>query len=282
MVKFLLGYGADINAVSKKSGHSPLFIARYKGYTNIARLLRVKGADIDSIHTAVILGDFMETQKMLQKDIALARSVDKTGATPLHLAAYGGYKDITDLLLACGADINAKDTLGRTPLHFAASKQKIEIAVFLASKGASVDCQDDRKRTPLKEAVSTGNIKLTAKLLACGADHNIKDGKGNTPLTYAASLRRADMVKVLLKGGAKIDTIHDATLIGDIAAVKKMLHAGANINAVDEKGRTPLSLAVRQNNLQMVKFLLARGANGKVKTTRGQGRARHFGFVIAD
>ena len=62
-----------------------------------------------------------------------------SGVTPLHLAAKYGHKEIVEILIANGADINAKDDDGETPLHKAAWERHEEIAKFLISHGADVE-----------------------------------------------------------------------------------------------------------------------------------------------
>jgi ankyrin repeat protein len=53
----------------------------------------------------------------------------------LHDAAYGGHREITELLLAKGADVNAKDGIGRTPLDVAIANDRTETANLLRKHG---------------------------------------------------------------------------------------------------------------------------------------------------
>ena len=61
--------------------------------------------------------------------------------TPLHNAAWGGHKEIAELLIAKGADMNAKDDEGMTPLHPAAAAGHREIAELLIAKGVDVNAK---------------------------------------------------------------------------------------------------------------------------------------------
>jgi ankyrin repeat protein len=67
----------------------------------------------------------------------------------LHYAAYGGHKEIAELLIAEGADVNAKDEDGVTPLHEAAFGGYKEIAELLIAKGADVNAKNNGGETPL-------------------------------------------------------------------------------------------------------------------------------------
>jgi len=83
---------------------------------------------------------------------------DKGGFTPLHWAAHHGHKEIAELLIANGADVNAKNEGGFTPLHSAASLGYKEIIELLIAKGADVNAEVVSKtryngRTPLDEAI---------------------------------------------------------------------------------------------------------------------------------
>jgi hypothetical protein len=92
--------------------------------------------------------------------------VDRLGLTPLHRAANRGDLAAVEALLAKGADVNALALAKQTPLHLAVTK---EIAQLLISKGAQIETRDRWGRTPLFWAAGTGRKDVVEALLAAGA-----------------------------------------------------------------------------------------------------------------
>ena len=89
----------------------------------------------DAIHDAAKAGDLATVTALLNANPNLVSSKDSDGDTPLHIAAYKGYKDIAKLLLGKGADVNAKNEDGDTPLHMAADKGNKDVAELLRQHG---------------------------------------------------------------------------------------------------------------------------------------------------
>jgi hypothetical protein len=118
---------------------------------------------------------------------------DYRGATALHWAASEGDKKWTALLLANGADANARD-YGNTPLHEAAAplggerdKNHMEVAELLLANGADINARNDEGWTPLHKAVYSGNKDMAELLLSHGADVNAKTSDGWTAFHLAES-----------------------------------------------------------------------------------------------
>ncbi|MDP6527056.1 MAG: ankyrin repeat domain-containing protein, partial [Kiritimatiellia bacterium] len=79
--------------------------------------------------------------------------------TPLHHAAWGGHKEIAELLIAKGAEVDANHDGEGTPLHNAAYGHK-EIAELLIDEGADVNAKDDEGETPLDFAILVGRDEI--------------------------------------------------------------------------------------------------------------------------
>jgi hypothetical protein len=87
------------------------------------------------IHDTAKIGDLEKVQALLKDNPDLVFSRDNDGATPLHMAAYWGHKDVAELLLANRPEVNAKDTDGETPLHMAVAGGHEDVAELLRQHG---------------------------------------------------------------------------------------------------------------------------------------------------
>ena len=205
-------------------------------------------------------------------------------ATPLMWCAGDAGK--VRLLLSKGANVNARSSLGRTPLLIAAAYDgATEAARLLIEKGADVNARDKSGMSVLEQAATSNHIELVRLLLAKGANINTVDEGGFTALMAAANNgdRNAPMVKLLLDHGAAVNVRSADTLeivkngpigLGHLTplqlaasqanydAVEALVKAGADINAVDVRGGTPLVFAVATDhaNPKIVELLLAKGA----------------------
>jgi ankyrin repeat protein len=199
-------------------------------------------APINSIHDAAKRGD-IEAVKQYLADNANVNSKDSKGMTPLHAAAIRNHKEIAQLLIAKGADVNAKTIGQQTPMHAAAYNGYRNIIELLIEHGADVNSQ----------------IKLS------GSFNNM------TPLDFDLVYSHGKNSELLIEHGgitgAKPDTtIHEAAEHGRSFDLKHHLIAGADINARDENGMTPIHLAVKHGHKAMTELLIAKGAHLNAKT----------------
>ena len=125
------------------------------------------------------------------------------GSTLLDYAASDGHKDIAELLLEHGADVNAEDRFGFRPLHWAAHYGHKDVAELLLANGADMNPQEWQGLTPLHWAALEGHKDVAELLLAKGADVNAKDNEGRTPLAVAEEYGHTELVELLKKHGAE-------------------------------------------------------------------------------
>ena len=105
--------------------------------------------------------------------------------------------------LAAGADVNAGGVFGKTPLHLAALKDHKEIAELLIANGADVNAkQAVEGETPLHLAAMGGHKEIVELFITNGADLNAK-GFGGTPLDWAIEWGETKTADLIRKHGGK-------------------------------------------------------------------------------
>ena len=321
--------GANINAVERDTGTTPLIAAADEGHLEIAEALLAAGADVNAsdrrdytaLHYAanggaIIDGCFIklfsypDMVALLIEAGAELDAVDTFGCTPLRRAVGSGHLDSVQLLLAAGADPNAGQDWQSLPLREAAFPMNLEIAhllleagadpqqakcefipLFVAADrgdaaevgrlieaGADVEATGDRYSTPLLQAAMKGNAEVIRLLVAAGADLDARSVRGFTPLILAASRGHSGAVAVLVDADVVLDATHgqkylalfNAIRDGHVAVVRILIDAGGSVNdASTSSGRTPLHEAAFYGQLEIVKMLLAAGADPVARDSDG-------------
>ena len=155
--------------------------------------------------------------------------------------------------LAAGTDVNDSRN-GWTPLHYAAGSQK-EIAELLIDEGADMNARTQEGWAPLHWAVGNGYKENIELLIAKGADVNAKTKRGETPLDWVEEEKHKEIVDLLRNHGGKYSTIHFAAGGGNIETVKEFFAAGTNVNAKDKDGDTPLDVAILLEHPETIDLL---------------------------
>lgn len=179
------------------------------------------------------------------------RNPNAHGRTPLHRAAECGSPDVVRLLLDRGADINARDELnGVTPLHLAAEHGRVDIVKVLIRHGADVTIQNRKGKTPLFASTDIYNPhrnETQALLLASGASRamTIFDAVRLGDMTRVIEMVDTDsaLVEVRDTGHRDFTLLHHAAETGQVAVAEYLLSRGADPQAEDVWGWTPVSLA---------------------------------------
>jgi ankyrin repeat protein len=116
----------------------------------------------------------------------------------------------------------------------------------------------------IHEAAIDGNIEAVKQHLAAGVDVNAKMFDGKTPLDHAIKYNQSEIIDLLRKHGGKTGeelSIHQAAKGGNIEAVKQHLAAGADVNAKNDYGSTPLHSAAAFGHKEIAELLIAEGAD---------------------
>ena len=179
-------------------------------------------------------------------------------------------------------DINLRDERGNCHLHIAAFKGHVECVKILLANRANVNARDAFRNTPLHLAAKYNHIEtLEALSKAQGVDFDAINEKGGTALNIAAFEGHEELVRVLLKNGVKANIInqmeapykyqalHLAAKNGHLAIVKTLIRAGADLDAPDIYGNTPLQVAIINKKSEVAITLIKKGA--KINEVNNQG-----------
>jgi ankyrin repeat protein len=215
-IKALLAADPTLISSKDKQGNTPLHMAAFHGSAAAVAALLDAGADVNAKNSyqAFVPGDlwhFISGSNSNRIDPVIllsAQGVDSrdtaNGYTPLDLALFAfSHKDVVNLLLAKGADVNAKSSVGATPLFWAVLRNQMDDAQLLVAKGADVNSADTYGDTLLDCALHLNFDKMAAFLVDKGADVNAEDQSGHRPLTYALGETDSHtMADLLRKHGA--------------------------------------------------------------------------------
>ncbi len=198
------------------------------------------------------------------------------------------------LAFKLGKSADSCDGEGRCPLMIAAARSDIEMISTLARKGASVNRKDSSGRTALHYAMFGNSPEAVRILLRSGADPNIRDARGYSPLMYATMphhcgacaepliLSDADL-RAREPGGFSV--LMGAISENEMPLVRMLLARGIDADEADDNGTTPLMLSARLGRLEAAKALVSSGASVHLRDITGKDAlqyARESTVISAD
>jgi ankyrin repeat protein len=239
MTECLLRLKADPK-LSFYGNRTPIYIASHSGHAEIVQLLVDQEVDVNAV---------------------------TTGAWGPLQVAYDS-APVTRILLQAKAEVDHISQSG-TALYLASRWNYIEVVKALLEYHARVDipCPKEGRyhlATPLIVAVDMGNVEIAKLLLEAGADVNYRKAWKNFALQYA--MQSEECMKALLEYSPLLDLVDDD---GDTAlhcveaetpvpTIKRLLNAGANPEIVNDMGYTPVCMAILNQNLPVVQYLISK------------------------
>ncbi|HND55254.1 MAG TPA: ankyrin repeat domain-containing protein, partial [Pirellulaceae bacterium] len=297
IARALLDAGADPNH-SDDQGRTPLMIAANHHRAPCLRLLLKAGARPNPGGSPSVSPLWCAVRRQLAPPVRwlLAAGADPNlawnepdssdsdlgaGTTPLMYAAAKGRIRSVRLLLDAGADASRVDERGRTALQLAIANRHAAVADLLMPAGGDLDAAEGRQLAVgwLLRGAKTGDRTLVRKALDRGADVNVKDpdfqALGFTPLMHACRAGRVEVTADLLAAGAdpsieettniatgaRRTALHYAAENGHVGCVAALVESHAALDSLDDRGRTPLMLAVESGKGDVVELLVRSGAD---------------------
>jgi ankyrin repeat protein len=293
MIALLLEAGADANSVDKQ-GETALMTAARVGSVDAVKTLLDHGATVETrdpafAQTALMMAvreDHPEVVKLLVDRGAAVNVQTRTGATPPWILpnsvpgfghgigiVRGGLPDRGSRYLIPGA---------MTPLLYASRDGRVESAKILLAAGAELEHTDANGITPLLMAITNNHVDMARYLVGQGANVKAVDWYGRTPLWAAVELRNMDVDSSTFENG--VDRVLALELIKalvdkgvDVNARTKevppirrqMLHVTGDLSWVDFTGQTPFLRAALAADLDVMRLLLAHGADPKIPAVGG-------------
>jgi ankyrin repeat protein len=253
---------AEVAGAAIALADAQLVIARELGFDSWPKLkkhLESLSQPARSMHELVTEDNVQTMQEAVARDPDSVNELNESGLPPLYTAALYRNRQAIDFLLAHGAvvDIFACAYLGKAADADSLLKQNPDLARATTPSGM----------TALHFAAQAGHVDVVHILLRYHADVNACDNRGTTALLEAChggpwkSEPAEEIIQLLLAHNAQID-LFKAAAMGRTDLIASILDRdGGLIDSPDERGRTALFHAARNNRFAAVKFLVERGAD---------------------
>jgi ankyrin repeat protein len=285
MTRKLLDEEIDISEACKNVFQD----AAYRGNSAIVRLMVERGYDINNqqdycgtaLHAAAKGGHIALMRELLDHEtpanMAARGSLHSFGdysGSVLENGVLSGRVEVVEFLIERGADVLFQEDIYGSALQLAASKGNIAIFKVLVAHGADINAHRGPLGSPLTAAAAADCLEIVEELLSLDCEVNTFRGSGNhdTAIEAAASVGNGEIIRLLLARGAKTGMdvpagFYNGPLVtaahaGYLPIVEQLLDAGADADAkCCRRLAIPLEAAVRSEEIDIAKVLLARGAN---------------------
>lgn len=270
VARTLLDHGAKVDERNRCDGDTALHAASRAGQIRLAAVLLDSRADVNARNE--------------RGDTPLVQVSRNRSASTLELAG---------LLVARGADVNIpgsgspSEVVGVddekkdfAPLHHAALNGDAALAKLLLDSRANVNAASDKGYTPLHLATVGGHLDVARMLLERGARVTARDRSGNTPLHWAALADAGSATD--FRTGVNLKDVNLYARIGPDAYLPLLtlfIDQGADLDAANGYGMTPLGLASDRGNEKAAALLRSKGAKILVSDDFTQREKRASAFV---
>jgi ankyrin repeat protein len=270
--------GASEQATSAAASTSPAPTNRPSSRPAKTAAAKPGAKDLAELNQQLIAAAWDNDLRRVRALIARGADVnakDNTVQSAYLISTSGGYLGLLNLTLEHGADVDSKDSFNGTGLIRAADRGHADIAGRLVRAKIEIDHINNLGWTALHEAIILGNgsrryVDTVRVLVAAGADLRLESQRDQTtPLAHATAKGHSGIAEVLnaaIEADRPPNRVANRRLLaaaerGDATAAALAIRAGANLEARDERGRTPLLLAVTKDRLAVARLLVYMGAD---------------------
>lgn len=228
------------------------------------------------LHAASHFGLVNTLRKLLDEDILPIDAKTKMGSTPLIKAASRGHVSLVRMLLQKGANKYLENLYG-TALHCAAEAGYSNTINELVHHGMSMDVCEQYDRIPIICTLDNDHAAAFETFVDLGVEINACDESGLTVFHKVAKYGCINIMDLILqRRWANIESvsknglraIHYAVIRGNTFVLANLLEAGAEVDAPDSFGNTPLHYANMYSNIEKMSLLIGHGAKVCSKTNR--------------
>ncbi|XP_074605773.1 transient receptor potential cation channel subfamily A member 1-like isoform X1 [Acropora palmata] len=276
-----VSYGLDrsiSNAVegNSKASEMDLYQACCEGDTSVVRSLlelqslrevnQLSDSGLSAMHCAARRNKKEVLQILIDNgaDVNVIASMASKILTPLHYAAWFNASDAVECLIENGADVESSSAFGQKPLHYVVSRASVELVEKMLTKGkANPNSLDNQKFTPLHLAAQRGRLDILQILLAHGADFRLQNDEGETAIHIAAKEGRNEILKHLLQR---------ATRAG--SSCKQLIHSE------NHEGKNCFQLAVVGGHVEAAMICVEYGAD--FRRVRSDSLPLHIASSLGD
>ena len=199
----------------------------------------------------------------------------RTGASALFISAEKGFANVVNKLLRLGAHVNTSDTQGHCALYAAAWEGRTEIVKMITDRRQiNLNILSNSGLTPMCVAAYRGHADVTRLLAERGADVNHAGPNGVTPLWVVSRENDLRIAKILVEEfDADIHTPYSSHMVtpiwiaaqeGHVEMVSYLVKRGADVNITSLRGATPLHISLLAGQQQVFRKLLMIGAEAKI------------------
>lgn len=269
IVGMLLGAHADIQMVP----HLP----EAKSQEDMMHMIKERRRLDKQLHEALSQGKQAEVERLLQAGAYIGHHENRSGNTPLIYAIEKGWEAVAKIFIRLCAedDVNALDVKknGETALMLAAKQGQAGIVKALFNEKINIDTQDPFNKTALMHAIEKGEIEVAKLLIAHGANLTLRDNNGETALLLIFRMPqhnieeiKINLIKELVRRDPRLlemktpsdrTALHLAIFQNQLGILKTLLDLGIDTHAQDRRGKTALTTAVEQEQIEAVKMLIA-------------------------